>query len=252
MIESVSVTGMVIGTSPINEYDRRVVLLTKERGKITAFARGARRQHSAMLASTQLFAFGTFRVYEGKNAYTLVSAEISNYFEDIPKDPLKACYGSYFLEMASYYARENNNEVELLKLVYQTLRIMCKEAIPLPLIRAIYELRIFVVNGEYPESFHCVHCGSKDDLHHFSPNKSGVICNQCLAENGQLLYISPSTLYTIQYIITSPIEKLYTFNVSKDVLHELQRVMTNYISEHIDRPFKSLEILEIMADLGSF
>ena len=252
MIESAAVTGMVIGTSPINEYDRRVVLLTKERGKITAFARGARRQHSAMLASTQLFAFGTFRVYEGKNAYTLVSAEISNYFEDIPKDPLKACYGSYFLEMAAYYARENNNEVELLKLVYQTLRIMCKEAIPLALIRAIYELRIFVVNGEYPECFHCISCGKEDGLNHFSPSRSGVVCDHCLSDNGQLLYISPSTLYTMQYIITSPIEKLYTFKVSDDVLRELQRITMHYIHERIDRPFKSLEILEIMAEIGNF
>ena len=252
MLESVAVTGMVIGTSPINEYDRRVVLLTKERGKITAFARGARRQHSAMLASTQLFAFGTFRVYEGKNAYTLVAAEISNYFEDIPKDPVKACYGSYFLEMASYYARENNNEVELLKLVYQTLRIMCKESVPLPLIRAIYELRIFVVNGEYPETFHCVKCGNKEELFHFSSLKSGVVCNQCLGDNGQLFYVSSSTLYTMQYIITAPIERLYTFNVSDSVLHELQKIMMHYIYEHIDRPFKSLEILEIMADLGRF
>ena len=114
MLDSTAVTGMVIGTSPINEYDRRVVLLTKERGKITAFARGARRQYSAMLAGTQLFAFGTFRVIEGKNAYTLVSAEIMNYFEAIPREPLRACYASYFLEMAGYYGRENNNEVELL------------------------------------------------------------------------------------------------------------------------------------------
>ena len=160
---------MVIGTSPVNEYDRRVVLLTKERGKITAFARGARRQYSAMLAGTQLFAFGTFRVIEGKNAYTLVSAEITNYFEAIPKEPLRACYASYFLEMAGYYARENNNEIELLKLLYQTLRILCRDSVPPALIRVIYELRIFVVNGEYPECFHCICCGAEEGLEHFSP-----------------------------------------------------------------------------------
>ena len=164
MRDAVTLTGIVLSSAPSGEYDKRVVILTKERGKITAFARGARRQHSPMLASTQLFAFGVFRVYEGKNAYTLVSAEISNYFEDIPRDPLKACYGSYFLEMASYYARENNNEVELLKLVYQTLRMMCKGAISLALIRVIYELRMFVVNGEYPEVFQCRQCGAEEKL----------------------------------------------------------------------------------------
>lgn len=248
MIDSVAVTGMVIGTFPINEYDRRVVLLTKERGKITAFARGARRQYSPMLASTQLFAFGTFRVIEGKNAYTLVSADIANYFQEIPKDPMKACYGSYFLEMAAYYARENMNEVELLKLLYQTLRILCRESVPAPLIRAVYELRIFVVNGEYPESFHCICCGADSELHHFSVQKSGVICDHCLDKGGRLIYMSASTLYAIQYIITSPIEKLYTFNVSREVLRELQRIMESYIKERIDRSFKSLEILEIMAD----
>ena len=238
MIEATAVTGMVIASSPINEYDRRVVLLTKERGKITAFARGARRQYSPMLASTQLFAFGTFRVIEGRNAYTLTGAEITNYFEIIPRDPMKACYGSYFLEMAGYYARENNNEVELLKLLYQTLRI--------------FELRTFVVNGEYPEAFHCVICGSEEGLNHFSPVRSGILCDRCLAEGGTVLPLSPSALYAIQYIITSPIERLYTFNVSPEVLHELQKIMEGYIRRHIDRDFKSLEILDVMTNMGTF
>lgn len=39
MREQVILTGMVIKSAPAGEYDRRLVILTCERGKITAFAR---------------------------------------------------------------------------------------------------------------------------------------------------------------------------------------------------------------------
>ena len=82
----IELNGMVMRTAPAGEYDRRIVLLTRERGKITAFARGARKPGNALVAATVPFSFGTFRVYEGKNAYTCVSAEISNYFEGLKTD----------------------------------------------------------------------------------------------------------------------------------------------------------------------
>lgn len=95
MRDLLELTGMVIKTSSVGDYDRRLVILTRERGKITAFARGAKRPGSSLMGPSRPFAFGTFKVFEGREAYNLQSAEISQYFEELVLDMEGACYGQY-------------------------------------------------------------------------------------------------------------------------------------------------------------
>lgn len=213
MQDFVVLTGIVIKAEPIGEYDRRVVILTKERGKISAFARGARKPNNKLMAPTNPFSFGQFKLYESRSSYNLSEADISNYFEELRQDFVGAYYGMYFLEICNYYTRENNDEVEMLKLLYQSLRALASAKFDNRLVRCIFELKTIMINGEFP------HITESDRL-------------------------SEASLYTIKYIMETNAQGIYSFTVNDEILNELIRFCKKICKILFDTNFKSLEILE--------
>lgn len=243
MGQNIVVTGMVLQVMPIGEYDKRITLLTKERGKITAFARGARRPNSQLLAATNPFSFGEFELFEGRSSYTVAKATIQNYFRELTENFDVTYYGFYFLEFADYYCQENNDEREMLKLLYQSLRALISTSYDNRLVRSIFELKAMAINGEAPNVFSCLKCGGKENLVYFSVKRGGVLCEECKGEASDTIHVDESTMYTMQYIISASIEKLYRFTVSDKVLEELQRLIKEYMHVYVGHPFKSLKIL---------
>ena len=119
MSDIITLTGMVLSAMPIGEFDKRVVLLTRERGQIAAFAKGARRPNSHLLGASRPMAFGTFSLYEGRSSYNIKSAEITAYFDELTKDLEDISYSSYFLEVATAYTVEGMEGTPMMKLLYQ-------------------------------------------------------------------------------------------------------------------------------------
>ena len=134
----------------------------------------------------------------------------------------------------------------MLKLLYQTMRALLNEKIPNRLIRYIFELRALCINGEGPQVFACVSCGDQKHPALFSVKKGGLVCAGCRADTADGMELDTSTLYCMQYVESSTIEKLYTFVVSDSVLEELGRAMERYMDVYVDKKFKSLEILETL------
>ena len=185
MSQSVVLTGMVLSAMPVGDFDKRITILTKERGKITAFARGARRPNSQLMAGSNPFSFGEFELFEGKSAYSLSKVTISNYFRELTQD-LEAVYtGFYFLEFCGYFCQENNDEKDMLKLLYQSLRALESPAYKNELVRAVFELKAITINGEGPSLFSCIHCHSREGLNVFSASRGGcfatTVARRCRA-----------------------------------------------------------------------
>ena len=236
-------TGMVLSAMPVGDYDKRIQILTRERGKITAFARGARRQNSPLLAATNPFSSGQFEVFEGKTAYSLSKADIRNYFRELACDLQAVSYGFYFLEMAAWYTQENMDGTDFLNLLYLTLKALLKPSLENSLVRRIYEMRVLLLSGEYPDVFSCMKCGGREELYYFSIQRHGCLCTGCL-KGEHAFPIDESTLYALQYVLTAPLEKLYTFTLSAPVLARLEEIVAGYMRHYSDHRFKSEEMLE--------
>lgn len=214
MKDAIEVNGIILKTSDVGEYDRRCVILTKESGKVTVFARGAKRMKSPYLAATNPFCYGKFTLFPSKDAYSLAGCEISNYFDELRVDYDKTILGMFFLEVADYYSRENNDDFELMKLLYVSLLSLGKDRFSDKLINAVYIIKAIAVNGEFP--------GIPKDRQ-----------------------VSNIVTYTINRIVESDVTSLYSFDLSEEYTDELYEMAQFYFKTCMSvKLFKTLEFLK--------
>ncbi|MBQ6590495.1 MAG: DNA repair protein RecO [Lachnospiraceae bacterium] len=208
-------TALVLSSMPVGEYDRRIELLTREKGRISCFARGARRQGNPLMGACLPFCFGTFRIREGRSANTLVEAKVTHFFEKIREDMEATCYASYFAEVLRYITRENNDESALLLLAFQSFRALESGRIPCRLIRAVFEIRMLRIEGEF-----------------LPPREADGF--------------TPSALRAVAHITEAPVRTLYTFAVSEAVLGQLEHIAEVSMERSLHHRFESLDILKAL------
>lgn len=238
------VTGMVLSAAPVNDFDKRLVILTKERGKITAFARGARKPTSQYLACSQAFVYGKFTVYEGANAYTLNGAEVEEFFVELREDLDLVVYGLYFCELADYYTMENQPSADVLKLLVRTMKELTNPRISLDMIKAICELKISAINGEAPLPCECTECHRSDNLVGVSFSAGGAVCADHERVYKDVIHLVPPAIYAVYYVITSDIDRIYAFKLEKQAEADFIYYLKRYMARFVNREFKALQMLQ--------
>ena len=238
---------LVVREYTIGESDKYITLFTKELGKIEVLAPKAKKTNQGLASVTQLFVYGDFLLTQYRNTYRLISAEIIEMFHAIREDLTTLSYASYVMEFVQSVIEPELEQHELLKLTILTLQALNKKAMPCRLIRRIFELRALSEMGFKPQVINCVSCGEKleegqEASYYFSVSEGGVICKKCKSFY-EVLPISYTVLYTLQYILYVPFKSLYRFRITDEVLKTLEEIGDRFVAYYIDKSFKTIDFI---------
>lgn len=238
---------IIIRTRDFDEADKILVMLTREEGKISAVAKGARRPRGRYAAAAQIFTQVKAALFHGRNLDTLSQVEIVESFRNLREDLLRMAYGSYICEIMDEMLREKQRSESAYLLLLTTLHLLnAMEMDPEPIRRA-YELKLFSILGFRPSFDECVACSKPlgpAPVVRFAPGLGGVLCPTCPSDGEVVHRVSRGTLETMKRLMDGDIRRAHIIRVAGEMAGEMDRVIGDYIKVRTERPLKSKEFLD--------
>lgn len=234
---------IVLGTVDYGEADRLVTLFTVGRGKLTAFAAGARKSRrrfaGALDPCTRLKAQ---LVARHGTTFRLDSVDIEKAFHALRGDLPRIARALYAIELCRELIRDEQPHPQLFALLVRYLEALDgNTAGPTSLIA--FELSALAHVGFMPRFDACAICGGSPlPPLRFDPDHGGVVCSRCAARTPFGAALEPElamALAAIQHGERKPMEK---------APRERARQLLNLFIEHqLGRKLKSVDF---MAQVG--
>jgi len=237
------VSGVIIRQRNLGEADRVIVLLTRERGKLSGVARGVRRPRSKLAGSLQLFCHGRFLLAAGRSLDIITQVQLADAFSGLGSDLSRLSHASYVCELVDVLTEEGAPDEAIYDLVIAALHALNEGGDPATVVR-VFELKLLTHLGYGPEVYTCVSCGAEVEGGEpgFSAQEGGILCHRCRQAQG-VAVIPAGVVRAMRDMIELPMEGLAKRRLTAAVGQEMERVMRAYVDYRLARPLKSAEFL---------
>lgn len=247
------VKGLVIRTVDIGESDRLITVFTEEMGVITALARGARSHKSRKMSSTMQFCYGSFVLHKQGDKSWVKEAELIESFFDIRQTIEGLALANYIAEVLSVVTVEEA-ERDLLRLSLNSLYAISSRRYSVEKVKAVFEIRAASILGFMPDVISCHKCGERAGDFFFDIMGGIVECRACRDRAAKLheehpdpheahiiSILSEGAKIALGYAIYSPLERVFSFNISEEDMRLFSRAAEEYLLNQIGHSFKSLD-----------
>ena len=237
-----------------------LVILTREQGVLHCFVKGAKRMQSAMFSAVQLLSYSQFTLFCGKQ-YHVDDASLYNTFFSSNRDMKTAALIQYFSELIIKTVPENVPSSEQLDLLLNTLYVLLNKKKDPLLIKTVFEIRLLSASGVRPNLIYCSRCGKYEDkMMYFNYLQNELFCSDCrkaqaaehhlsgAAEEGYCP-LSQGALTAFRYVTLSEPKKIFSFQVTKEVLMQLADCTEKFVVSFCDARLYTLEYYKILCEM---
>lgn len=225
MLEKIE--GIILKTIDYGETNKIITIFSKNIGKFTAMARGAKKPRSRMAAVTQPFIVGQFFVYINPGLSTIRQGEILESFRALREDIEKTAFTAYLVELTEKLLDDKTPEPYLYDQLYLTMEWIAKhDEYDIPIM--MYELKAFQKGGFRPTLSHCINCRSKEGLYAFSLGEGGLLCRRCLALDDQAIRLTEVQVKLLQMFQAVGIEQVGEISVKLENRKLLRQILDAY------------------------
>jgi DNA repair protein RecO (recombination protein O) len=223
--------GIVLRTRDLGEHDRLVTLFTRELGRLTAVARGARRVRSRFGAALELFTLGEAAGFErpGRALVQLDHFDIRRSFQGVRADLLRLGQGARMVETVSRLTGERDAHPACFALLERGLRAL-EAGAPPGRVQLAFTLRVLDLLGYRPRLDRCGGCGQVVGTVAvtFDPAVGTVACARCRTSAG--VAVSPRALGALRGLQAAAWQARLDAQVPGGVEQEAAALLDGYLA----------------------
>jgi len=246
------VSAVVLRQRELAEADRIVLLLSRERGKLSAVAKGVRRPRSKLAGGLQLFSHVRLLVAVGRNLDLITQCQPLESFLPLREDLDRFALASHVIELADGFTEEGARLPRLFDLLLGSLRALCGSAAP-DLVARGFELKLMNLLGYGPQLSGCISCG-KEALSlrpTFSISLGGLVCGRCRPAAGGAVSLGPRAVEAMGELGRLPVGQAGSLSLSPQVRGELEGALRSYLEYRLERGLKSVAVLRALRPGGA-
>ncbi len=233
--------GIILRRTEFSEADRILTILTPEHGKISAIAKGVRKQGSKLGSHLEIFNEIDLMLAEGKNLDVVTSARSVKRFENIVSNYETMRIGFLVCEMVNKLT-DNQVATKVYDLVLSTFRTL-NEYAETNVTELYFKLHLLDILGYRPDLNKCME--SHDEIkagmyYFFSSEKGGFVHEQ--HGNGHEPNITTNHIKLWRLVYDYPLTKLEKIKGAGDAAQETMPILDDFYSYLFGKRFKSAEI----------